>query len=591
MVLTDQYQPSVGWGDQSFLVTWSEDQIFSSADPDGLARGARLDRFGSALDPAGFSVPFRGNTIWDGTDFVVMAAHWPFSYGSQIRAARISSDGTVLDPTPVNVPDRWAASDGNRIVFIGSSQRTFFDTALQGAGSESTALTPPCTPVDGVWNGSSYVAACTQQTASGYTLYLDLFAPDGRPAGVAQIGDVAASLTAKVAGGGSRNLIVWNPSAGELRSEIRDDNLLRIGAQAVLSPSGKLLGAAWDGTHFVVLWQVGRELLAARIASDGTVLDPGGFTVALNINDGASLASTGDGTTVFVYTEHDDDLPAGPYAPIRVKARYLWPDGVPADGGLPIGPTDGSVAYVDAPFVPPTIFPGTGGSGSGSGGSSSMDSGAAGGSSGGADAGKRDAASSDATSGSGGTNPMDGSVAAGGSPADAGGGATGGGANGGTGGSTTTGSGGSGGAAGGTGGGGGAPSGSGASAGATGGTGGSGGAPSGSGGTAIASGGAGASSGGSGAGGVPIASNGGTGGAGTGGFGTGPVTTTGGARSAGGSTRDASAGAAVPNAEVEGSGCGCVLAATGRDDSAPSSLVIALVSLALARRRRSAARR
>src|SRR5207247_6310126 len=103
----------------------------------------RMTKLGENLDPAGFAVPIRGPTQWDGTNFIISRADVSdLDQGSSPQAVRISEAGTTLDNAPIAIPSRNSASGGNQTAFFLSSERQIFDTNLQLVSTNSTAETP-----------------------------------------------------------------------------------------------------------------------------------------------------------------------------------------------------------------------------------------------------------------------------------------------------------------------------------------------------------------------------------------------------------------------------------------------------------------
>jgi hypothetical protein len=102
------------------------------------------------------------------------------------------------------------------------------------------------------------------------------------------------------------------------------------------------IGAAFDGTNQLVVWtrlQSGTghsgDIMAARVAPDGTVLDPGGFVVAATSTDEEFGRVSFDGTNFVVAWQ------AGPF-PATIRAARVSRAGVVLDApALELGQGDG----------------------------------------------------------------------------------------------------------------------------------------------------------------------------------------------------------------------------------------------------------
>ncbi|MDQ3265449.1 MAG: hypothetical protein M3Y59_17625 [Myxococcota bacterium] len=117
--------------------------------------------------------------------------------------------------------------------------------------------------------------------------------PVGVPAAGALAGGSQDSTVA--AGGTSQSLVVWT----DLRSGFQEIRAARVATDGtVLDPFGLRLGTgsspavAWDGTDtYLVVWQSGLDISAARVrAPDGAVLDSTPLSVAASANEEAAPA-------------------------------------------------------------------------------------------------------------------------------------------------------------------------------------------------------------------------------------------------------------------------------------------------------------
>jgi hypothetical protein len=257
-----QWHPRVtsnpGWG---FMVAW---QDYRRALWDVYA--ARVNTYGAVLDPDGFVVCdgsecYAPDLAFDGTLFLV-AWHDKRSGGSDIYASRVTTSGQPFDPLGIPVStaggDQWRAAveyDGTNFMILWADDRGG-DNDIYGARmtSEGTVLDP---------GGLVIVSASQGQW---------------HPA---------------LAYGGGQFLTAWQH---DRRFENREIYVARVSTSGqVLDPGGKPTSAAaansqsWpsvasDGQNFLVVWleddRGSGDIHGARVAADGTVLDPAGIRIS-----------------------------------------------------------------------------------------------------------------------------------------------------------------------------------------------------------------------------------------------------------------------------------------------------------------------
>ncbi len=117
-----QNTPSVYFGDTNFFVVWYDGR------PGGIY-GARVSKTGAVIDPDGFRITTDGgyypSVCFDGTNFFVV-----WSVYTQIKGARVTQNGSVIDTIPISITNtnaiRWGyptiAFDGTNY-FIAWAQR------------------------------------------------------------------------------------------------------------------------------------------------------------------------------------------------------------------------------------------------------------------------------------------------------------------------------------------------------------------------------------------------------------------------------------------------------------------------------------
>jgi hypothetical protein len=246
--------PQVATDGTDYLVGW----YYTFDYPPSLVTPycARVTGGGVSLDPTGIDlsngvgsgVDRNPRLAWDGTNWLAV---WPDDQGA--RAARITPDGTVLDPGGVSFPGLGCNSivdlpGGARIVWSDDDAGGFrpndvFTTYISGAPAAD-----PETPI-----GLGAPAQVHPDVASGATDAMLVFRSD--ISGSSRIMAQAASLY-----------------------EGRDR------AEPTMIAEGPFLTdpeVAWNGSLYLVVWsdEASEKIVAARVMQDGTVLDDPAISV------------------------------------------------------------------------------------------------------------------------------------------------------------------------------------------------------------------------------------------------------------------------------------------------------------------------
>lgn len=287
-------------GDEYFVV-WADER---EHDTYRVIYGARLDADGNMLDPSAIRLSESGRRVnaptiaWGGNSYFVV---WFDVTGDAVYGRRIAVDGTLLDPLGSEIhispqyegewPQIVGRPDGGWLVaYRDALGRSLVATLVDEDG---TVLSPSGTVIfDG---GGSYV-----------TLY-----------GAATNG-VDYLLTFHHSA--SNSLLYSRVSAGGLP--------LAPGAVTFRTSNGvshtyATPTASWNGTHYVIAWADDTgpgQVRGARVASDGTLLDPlGGYVIISDARFIGRPRIASDGNSFLVAWEADQD----------VEAIILAPDGTP----------------------------------------------------------------------------------------------------------------------------------------------------------------------------------------------------------------------------------------------------------------------
>jgi hypothetical protein len=114
--------PAVAFDGTRYLIAWSEEA------PDAYdIFAARVSPAGKTLDPKAIRIS-RGGHAWDAPavafgekNYLVAWTHWKTGYYQEIRGARVSPDGTVLDPEGLVIAQGGNDNSGPNVAFDGSN--------------------------------------------------------------------------------------------------------------------------------------------------------------------------------------------------------------------------------------------------------------------------------------------------------------------------------------------------------------------------------------------------------------------------------------------------------------------------------------
>ncbi|MBI1177956.1 hypothetical protein GC207_11035 [bacterium] len=257
-----QFAPAIASDGTNYLVVWHDNRSGAGLD----LYAARVATNGTVLDPSGFAITTATNDQWypaaafNGTNYLV-AWQDARNGGQDVYAARVTPSGRLLD------------TNGIPVVTLGNDQRLPSVASL---------------------NGDFLIA---WQDGRNGTANQEIYA-------------------ARIKGGGT--LVETN---GFLVSNASN------------SQSAPSLGTV--GTNYVAAWHdfrsgVSLDVYAARITSTGSVLDTNGIPVSAAINDQWNVAITGNGTTGLIVWQDgrngtDDELYG---ARINEAGTVLDPNGI-----------------------------------------------------------------------------------------------------------------------------------------------------------------------------------------------------------------------------------------------------------------------
>jgi hypothetical protein len=332
----DQTEPAVAWNGSEYLVTWSDARSgFAKVD----IYAARMMLDGTVLDPSGIAVSQALNeqtassVDFDGTNFLAVwsdqRSHGAFA---EVSAARVTPDGTVLDPAGILVAGEDLSYPDPAVVWNGRSHVVLWTTNGGVAHGYSGEL------VGGEVIARRVTSAGTVKDPSGITVslgadsqYFPAMAFDGVNELVTWL-DVRSPLIHAVYAGRV------SPSG-----EILDGSGLQLSTGSSEYP---VVDVAFDGTDYLVVWtkpfEGDSDLVGVRIAPDGTVLDPAPLLI-FHVSGGVivtpHVASNGTNWVVAWQVSYNAD-------PTEVRAATVLGDGTVSQW-LVVSTLDDSNTQVD----------------------------------------------------------------------------------------------------------------------------------------------------------------------------------------------------------------------------------------------------
>jgi hypothetical protein len=288
-VADSQYSPALAFDGTNYLAVWTDER------PSAQVYGARVSPDGTLLDPAGIAIatsaPWHGlpTLVFGGTNYLVVweqGAEDP--HDTDFRAARVSRAGAVLDPSGIQIARVGIAGGEPAVAFDGTNYLV-------------------------VWGGFRNLTI----DAARLTLDGDVLDPDGF---TIWHGDCcrAASASPALAWDGTNYLVVWAFFGGlHYQPGVYGGRVTPGGG--VLDPTGIAISTgtgrtepalAFDGTNYVVAWAdfrsgAGYDIYGARVSPAGAVLNPDGIAISAASGDQHSPGVAFEGrNSVVLWSDH-----------------------------------------------------------------------------------------------------------------------------------------------------------------------------------------------------------------------------------------------------------------------------------------------
>lgn len=305
---------SIGFDGNDYLVMWEED---NTVFPSGAFCGRRLTHDAVPLD-SGFIKPLLNGYVCeypsvspDHDDFLVAGCFWDTTtFNMGVCCARISPEGAVLDSgmfLPLSADNQYepsGASDGTDFLAVWPEDHGQF-TALSAARitADGTVLDPVGFPVDTAptyklnpataFGDSVYLASWTDDRgATGADIYCARIGMDGHvldPDGIVVCGETLDQDHPDISFDGQNFLVAWHDNRSNMRGNIYAARVSPAGA--VLDPDGFAVAVSdsfddaapavcFNGTDHLVVWQgysygtVDTSIYGALVSTAGTVTRP-----------------------------------------------------------------------------------------------------------------------------------------------------------------------------------------------------------------------------------------------------------------------------------------------------------------------------
>jgi hypothetical protein len=369
----EQYYPAVAFDGTRFLVAWEDYRSGSSYD----IYGARVTTGGIVLDPSGIPISTAANDqrypvlAFGGTNFLAAWRDPRNGSGSDVYGARVTTGGTVLDPSGILIPTAAnaqycpaSAFDGtnylvtwqdirNGTLDIYGARVTPGGTVLDPSGfSISAAAHDQCCPAL-AFDGANYLVTWQDARNGTFDIYGARVTPGGAvldPSGIPISTAAYAQEYSALAFDGANYLVTWSESESISGYDIKGTRVTPGGT--VLDPSGISISTAWssqensavafDGTNYLVVWQDIRnatfDIYGTRVTPGGTVLDPAGIPVSTAATDEEYPALGFDSANYLVVWE---DRRSG--SSYDIHGARVTPEGVVLDtSGIPVSTAAGN---------------------------------------------------------------------------------------------------------------------------------------------------------------------------------------------------------------------------------------------------------
>ena len=333
-----QSDAQVAFDGTNYLVVWTDYRGYELGADYADVYAARVTPDGTNLDPNGIPIAVKGAWLegqpavaFDGTNYLVTWDQGGYPNGD-LYGTRVSPQGAVLDGDGFLIASGPGDQTWSNIAFDGTNYLVTWTNYPENGGGDVFAarVTPGGIVLDAggipvstgsadelhpsvAFDGTNYLIVWDTGSAFGGDIYGTRVTPAGEvldPAGIPVSTASNGETEPKLAFDGTNYLVVWDDSPGSFPT-VHGARVAPDGT--VLDPSGIAISpvtqtwettpsVASDGTTFMVVWADGQApwggaTSGARVSSDGVVLDPSGISISTR---GGSSSIAFDGTNYLV---------------------------------------------------------------------------------------------------------------------------------------------------------------------------------------------------------------------------------------------------------------------------------------------------
>jgi Protein of unknown function (DUF3152) len=362
-----RYTPSVAFDGTNYLVVWQDQRPGASTD----ISAARVSEAGVVLDPLGIPISKASGNQWapavafDGTSFLVV---WQddrsTATGPDLYGGRVSSAGVLLDPGGIPISTAPGAQLMPAVARTGASSLVVWTEGGAGSDIRGARVSPAGAVLDPsglavstasgaqlnpavAFGSSSSLVVWDDYRAGRADLYGARVTEAGAlldPAGIAIASGADSQWNGAAAFDGASFLVGWDSYAAGLGSDVQarrvstSGTVLGSGPVAVAAVPGSQArpALAFDGANYLFAWQDDRESVfdihGVRVSPAGVVLSPvAPISAAPQAQLGAAVARGTAGSLVVW-----EDRRVGPGYSDIVGSR-VTPSGAVLDAaGIPI---------------------------------------------------------------------------------------------------------------------------------------------------------------------------------------------------------------------------------------------------------------
>ncbi|MEO0226771.1 MAG: FlgD immunoglobulin-like domain containing protein [candidate division WOR-3 bacterium] len=298
------------------------------------------------------------SVAFDGTNYLVV---WEDGRNSSfdIYGARVAQNGTVLDPSGIAISTAAntqeypsVAFDGTNYLVVWHDARSYSTVDIYGTrvAQNGTVLDPSGIPISTAANdqkhpsvafdGTNYLVVWEDGRNGPADIYGarvstsgTVFDPQGIPISTVQYYD---QVSPSVAFDGTNYLVVWHDSRSSIFDDIYGARVAQNGT--VLDPSGIAISSAYnyqlspsvafDGTNYLVVWHDSRsgsgysDIYGARVNPSGMVIDSFAVSIQADSQITPALAHGQGNQLLIVYSGFIDYINNHPANTMRIWGKF-----------------------------------------------------------------------------------------------------------------------------------------------------------------------------------------------------------------------------------------------------------------------------